>query len=296
MPRKSNTSKKPTKSQMRRNNEIKKASSLSYYPCVFERKELDEEHIKTLSDFDKSKHVFVCERFNTNNVDMIELDNHKIGLYIDRKGAINEILTPFYNQRLVFDLDFKDEDYTDGKTPDIEGVLNLLKSLAKSLKCKYRIAGYGKFPQDEVDKLINDNKYKFFYEEKHNTEKYLSLHALFNVVATAETYKNILHGTECYLTDGNIKIEYDGSIYQDVPHLLRLVYSNKVDSNGIQYKAIDMDIWDYKKWFVCVDEDISEPEKIEELKKWIIIEKAAEKPKQQDKNKDGKKRNCREST
>lgn len=247
---------------------------------------------KHIPEFDKSKHVFACERFNTQNVHMIERSGRVMRNYLKRWGAINEILTPVYNQRLVFDLDFKKEDYPEPlKVEDVDKILNLLASLGKALNTSYRIAGYGENEQKEIDELIKSNKYKFVYEENHKTEKVFSIHALYDVIGTAQQFVDIFPGGS-YLSHDGFEVELDTSIYSNTNHLLRLPFSKKVKKDEIVETAINsIPEKDYKKWLVCVDngdEDIDE-DKLEILKQWVVIKK---KENQQNNNADDKRDNA----
>lgn len=257
---------------MSSNNTIKK--QFNVVKCPFTRTQINAENIaKHIKDFDKSKYVFVSPAFYDNGVYMIDRKGRAMKHYIESYGAINEILSPVYNQRLFFDLDFKDNEYPEGYTiNNVDRVLHLMVSLSNALDCDYRMAGYGKIPQNEVDQLVKDKGYNFIYEEKHNTHKVLSIHAVFDIITKAEQIVEIFRG-DSYITDGIDKIKMDTSVYQNTNHLLRLVFSKKVQSEGITENAIkSINVKDYTKWLICVDngdEDIK-ADKLEILKQWVI--------------------------
>lgn len=248
-------------------------------PMKTERTPLNLENVlKECPEFDKSKYIFVTDRFNNNKVFMIERSGKIMKNYLEKKGAINEILTPIYNQRLVFDFDFKEKEYPEGLPIDtIDKLLRVLKSLGKALKCGYRIAGYGRFHQKDVDDIINERHYTMMtFKENHSTDKILSVHAIYDIVASAKQWVEIFHGSLVYLSDGTDKFEVDTSVYQNGNHLLRFPFSDKVINtkekantaiNSISPKS-------YKNWCACVDtkdEDIDN-EKLDILKQWVVIE------------------------
>ena len=251
------------------------ANKFVYINCPFGRKELSMENIgKHKFNFDKSKHVFVCDRFNTENIHMIERSSRVMREYLQRRKAINEVLSPIYNQRLAFDLDFKDDEYPEGLTvEDFDKFLNVMTALGEALNCSYRMAGYGRIPQNEIDELVKTKNYNIVYEENHKTHKVLSIHCIYNIIAKANQWSEILHD-ECYITNGKDEVKIDTAIYQNKNHLLRFPFSNKVDQHGTIPTAINtIKSKDYKKWLVCVgngDEDIDN-DKLEILKKWVVI-------------------------
>lgn len=265
----------------------KKTTSQRVFEHVFppmktERKLLNLENVlEEFPEFDKSKYIFVTDRFNNNQVFMIERSGKIMKNYLEKKGAINELLTPIYNQRLVFDFDFKEKEYPEGLPIDtIDKLLRVLKSLGKDLKCGYRIAGYGRFPQKDVDKIINEKHYTMAFEENHSTDKILSVHAIYDIVASAKQWVEIFRGSLVYLSDGTDKFVVDTSVYKEKNHLLRFPFSNKVvNSTEIIKTAISsVGPKSYKNWCACVDtkdEDI-DTEKLEILKQWVVIEQKTE--------------------
>lgn len=246
-------------------------------PMKTERTPLNLENVlKEFPEFDKSKYIFVTDRFNNNQVFMIERSGKIMKNYLEKKGAINEILTPIYNQRLVFDFDFKEKEYPEGLPIDtIDKLLRVLKLLGKALKCGYRIAGYGRFPQKDVDKIINENHYTMAFEENHSTDKILSVHAIYDIVASAKQWVEIFRGSLVYLSDGTDKFKVDTAVYQEKNHLLRFPFSDKVINTKEKAKTAISSIGpkSYKNWCACVDtkdEDI-DTEKLEILKQWVVI-------------------------